>query len=231
MVGLTIAAMLLQVQAPVATVAPNETLLQVQAEGRATGVPDVAEFSSGVTADGATAAAALAANSVIAGRLIEAASAAGLPPTAVRTEQLGVRPRFRPDKDGDDSDEIVGYRATNQLRFRLTNVTKAPMVIDALFKAGATDLNGPTFDFADKEPLERKARENAVAAAKTEAADYAAALNVGISRVLRVSERSAQVDGSGDIIVTGARRSSAPPVLPGEQQVTVTVWVDFALIK
>ena len=169
----------------------NETLLQVEAEGGVKAVPDVASFSTGVTSDGTSARAALDANSAVANRLISALRAADVPDIAMRTEGLTVRPRYKPDKDGDDSDEIIGYRASNNLKIRLIDISTAPGVIDALIRAGATDLSGPKFEFSDVAPLKKRARAKAVIAAGAEAADYAAALGMRINRVLRVSERSA----------------------------------------
>jgi len=46
--------------APLPALQAGETLLEVAAQGQASGVPDVAEFTTGVTSDGPTAAQALA---------------------------------------------------------------------------------------------------------------------------------------------------------------------------
>ena len=57
---------------------------------------------------------------------------------------------------------------------------------------------------------------------------YAAAMNHRVVRVLRVSEKSRQIDPSGSIVVTGALRDGLP-LEPGEVSTSVTIYVDFAL--
>lgn len=219
-------------QTAVTPLAPGETLLEVNATGDVKGVPDVAEFSTSVTSDGATAQAALAANSKVAQRLVGAVREAGVTDADVRTSDVSVGPRFRLDKDGDETDEITGYRASNRLTVKVRDVDAAPRVIDALIGAGATGLNGPSFDFNDDAPLKTKARADAVFQADRQARDYAAALGLRVARVLRISERSARNAGGSDIVVTGyANGPARAPVKPGEQLVTVTVWIDYALAK
>ncbi|KQM65116.1 hypothetical protein ASE75_08740 [Sphingomonas sp. Leaf17] len=208
---------------------PNETLLEVEAYGQVKAVPDQAEFSTGVTTDGRTARAAMETNAVAAHRLIEAVTSAGLPPIDQRTSNLSVRAQYRKDADGDDTSEIIGYRATNRLTLTIRNIQKATSILDALAKASATEVDGPNFSFRDDEPLKTRARQNAIAAASREADDYAGALGLRRSRVIRVSERAARSVESSDIVVTGSRVAGAP-ISPGQQAIGVTVWVDYTLV-
>ena len=198
MVSAVLLGLLLQVSAPSASPAlvPGETLLEVASAGEAKAVPDTAEFSAAIVTDETTATSALAANASAAQRLVAAVTSAGIADRDVRTSDLAVRPRYKPDKDGDDSDEIVGYRATNRLTVRVRDVEAVPLLVDGLIAAGANDLSGPSFDFADAGPLRARARADAVSKGRKQAADYAAALGMKVGRVLRISERSAR-DASG----------------------------------
>lgn len=148
----------------------------------------------------------------------------------VHTDNLAVGPRYRQDKDGDDTEEILGYRATNRLKIRLTDVAIAAAVVDALAEVGATNLSGPTFSFADETAIKARARAEAVRNAQRQAVDYATPFALEIARVVRISERSADIRGGDDIVVTGMRIRSTPPLQPGEQEVNVNVWVDYALV-
>lgn len=212
-----------------AALQPNETLLEVQAEGSVRAVPDRAEIEAGVTSDGATAKAAFDANAVAAQKLIDALLGAGVDKADIRTRNLTVGARFAKDRDGDDTDQILGYRAGSRLGITIRDVAKASAVLDALTDAGAKELDGPTFSFADEAPLRKAARAKAVAAATEQADDYAKALGMRRTRVLRVSERGARSGAGGDIIVTARRRTGGTPLLPGEQETSVTVWIDYAL--
>ncbi len=105
-------------------------------------------------------------------------------------------------------------------------------VYDALAGAGASGIDGPQFDFADDAPLKSRARAAAVAAAQAQAADYAKPFGLYVSRVLRISERTSFAENGQDIVVTASRANAAsPPVLPGEQDVTADVWIDFVLTR
>jgi uncharacterized protein YggE len=209
---------------------PGEALVQVSGTGQVLATPDRAEITTGATGDGTTSERALAASNQVAERLAAALKAAGIAPAQIRSSELRVAPRYRKDKDGEDTDQVDGYRATQQLT-TLVSVTAAGQVIDALASAGATDINGPSFSFANDEPLLARARAAAVVKAEAQARDYAAALHLGRLRVIRVSERNLNADTGSDVIVTGSLqrlKRHATSLQPGQQAVTATVWIDYA---
>ena len=150
----------------------------------------------------------------------------------MRTEALRLVPRFKPGKDGDDTDLIIGYRATTRLSVKLREMALVSRVYDLMTGAGANGVDGPGFDFADDAPIKARARAAAVATAQEQAADYGKPFGLRISRVLRISERASFAENGQDIVVTASRRNTAtPPVLPGEQDVTADVWIDFVLTR
>lgn len=67
--------------------------------------------------------------------------------------------------------------------------------------------------------------------AKATVSDYATPFGLHVERVLRISERSASTDSGQDIIVSAMQRGAATPLLPGEQEVTADVWIDYALTR
>jgi uncharacterized protein len=208
---------------------PGETLLEVEAQGIVRSTPDLATFSMEVASLGASSDAALQANARSADRLVSAALAAGASRGDLKTSDVRVAPRYRQDADGDDTDEVIGYRASERFEVRVP-VARAAAMLDALGKAGATEISGPAFSFRDDAPLIRSARAKAVGEANSRADDYGLALGLRRSRVIRVSERNARRLESADIVVTGARAGGAP-IIAGEQETTVTVWIDYALVK
>jgi uncharacterized protein len=211
----------------------NETLLEVQAVGTARAVPDVASLTVGIEVDGATSKAALYAAAARTNALVAAARASGVATTDLKSESARVRPRYR-QKDGDDTDEVVGYRATTSLGVRITEISRVGTIMSALAEAGATDINGPSFTFADASAQVRAARRLAVQAAGEQASDYAVATQRRVGRILRISERQRSEGAGDDIVVTGARMGLArsPLVIePGEQATTVIVWIDYTLTE
>ena len=208
---------------------PGETLLEVEAQGTVRSTPDLATFSVEVASQGASSDAALQANARSADRLVNATLAAGATRGDLKTSDVRVAPRYRQDAEGDDTDEVIGYHASERFEVRVP-VARAGAMLDALGKAGATEISGPAFVFSDDAPLIRSARAKAVAEANNRADDYASALGLRRSRTIRVSERSARRLENADIVVTGARAKGAP-IIAGEQETSVTVWIDYALVK
>jgi uncharacterized protein YggE len=213
--------------------APGEVLLKVEAEGQHLSRPDLVEISAGVVTTGRTARDALAANSELSNRLLDAVRRSGVEPRDIQTARLSVTPQFardRTDPDGEGVRKITGYLARNTLRLRLRDVQKAPDIINALFEAGANEVQGPTFSLSDPAPAVRAARQAAVAEARLQAETYAEALGMRIARVLRVSERHPfdTVEEGASIIVTGSASRPAP-LQPGEIATEGRVWIDYAL--
>jgi uncharacterized protein YggE len=221
-------------QAVPVTLAPGEVLLNVEADGETRSRPDVMTIEAGVVTAARTAREALAANSALAARLIEAVRASGIEARDVKTAELSVQPRLESLSDEQEREgrtpRVMGYVATNNLELRLRDLVKAPDIIEALFAAGANSVEGPEFSLADPAPAQRLARRAAVEAARLEADTYAEALGMRVSRVLRVSERSDfETEGGQQIVVTGSR-IRRPLVEPGELTTRITVWIDYAMV-
>ena len=217
------------------TLAPGEVLLKIEADGVAKSRPDLMGIGAGVVTTGRTARAALAANNALANRLLDAVRAQGVAPRDVRTEELSVKPQFdKTDEqranDEDRSPRIVGYVATNTLRLTLRDLGKAPDIVNALFEAGANNVHGPSFGLSDPAPAQREARRAAVAAARSQADEYAAALGMRISRVLRVSEHGDFDEENGNYITVTGSRISPTPLEPGEISTRIQVWIDYAMV-
>ncbi len=224
----------LAAQAVPIALAPGEVLLNVQADGRHRSRPDVMTITAGVVTTAPTAREALTANSALANRLVDVVRAKGIEPRDVRTAELSVEPRFeelgRDGAERQNPPRILGYVASNRLELRLRDLSTAPDLIEALFAAGANSVQGPAFSLADPAPAERLARRAAVEAARVEAETYAEALNMRVSRVLRVSERgNFEWEGDDTIVVTGSR-IRRPNIEPGELITRITVWIDYAMV-
>ena len=236
--GLIGAAAALALSAPAAAqdvaiaLQPGEVLLQVAAEGSVQARPDMVSFAAGIVTTGETAAGALAANSAVAERMLAAIRRSGIEPRDVRTRTLSVRPELHDPEDGAEPavPRILGYVATNRLELRLRDLEKAPELIDALFTAGANEVDGPDLAVSEPRRVEREARRAAIAAAREEAETYAEALGMRVARVIRVSERG-EFDrgGSGFITVTGTRIPQAN-LEAGEIETSIRVWIDYALV-
>jgi uncharacterized protein len=196
--------------------------ITVTGTGEARGTPDRADLSFSVHSNGTTAAAALAANSADLRRLTAALKGAGVEPTDLRTEHVGVSPRY---DDGDVG--ANGYSADAYLIVTDQGLERAGRLIDVGVSAGADSVSGPALSLADREAQYRQALKLAVEDAKARAETLATAAGVSLGRV------TAMVEGAqygGPVPALEARALDAKtPIEPGTEEVTAVVTVTFAI--
>jgi uncharacterized protein len=196
--------------------------ITVTGVGRVETTPNEALFSLGVSTDGATARAALAANSEAMRRVLAALDAAGIDDKDVRTETVSVGP----DYDGQSSS---GYTARNSVSVRIRDLAKAAAVLDAASRAGANEVYGPTLTRSDREQLEAKALEDAVANARKRAEALAEAAGVRVGSVTAIVEGSNGTPQPWLIERAAADTVASTPIKPGTEEIQTSVSVTFAI--
>ena len=199
--------------------------ITVSGEASVSVAPDLAQVEAGVTSDGKTAREASETNNAAMGKLLLALKAAGIDAKDIQTSRLSLQPQAAPNRS---TNAIVGYRATNQVTVRLHDVTKVASTIDLLVGAGANDIGGINFMVSQASKLLDDAREQAVADARRKAEIYAKAAGVTLGAPLSISE-----EGSPGPVFRGKMMSAAPmaatPIAQGEQTLSVTVGVSWAI--
>ncbi|HEX2292378.1 MAG TPA: SIMPL domain-containing protein [Gaiellaceae bacterium] len=196
--------------------------ITVNGVGRVSTVPDEAEFSLGVTTEGTTARRALAANSERMRALIGALKAAGVADRDIQTRDVSVGSDW--DADG-RSDDFV---ASNTVSVLIRDLDRAGSVLDAATRAGATNVYGPSLTRANRDDLEAKALEDALANARKRAEALAAAAGVRLGAVTAISETGAAIPGPMEFRALDAA-ATAPPIEKGTQEIQATVSVTFAI--
>jgi uncharacterized protein len=187
--------------------------------------PDLAQVEAGVTSEAKTAKAASEANNTAMGQLLLALKAAGIDGKDIQTSRLSLQPQSAPNRS---INAIAGYRASNQVTVQLHDVSKIAGTIDLLVGAGATDIGGINFMVSQASKLLDDAREKAVADARRKAEIYAKAAGVSLGAPLSISEGG----GSPGPIFRAkmaAAPSAATPVAQGEETLSVTVSVTWAI--
>jgi len=214
------------------TVAPGETLLEVDAVGKVRGPPDLVRLYVAVKSTGESAAKARSANAALIERITAAARTAGVAAADVRPSARGWRIGFI----GNEIPEMALPAAmrpaakteASALEIRLRGSGRVEAVRTALELAGADQVSGPVYELEDDSSARRAAKQNAVDTARTEADDYARALGMHVVRILRVSERVTPYPNPEDMETLyasmGLGSGSAEEV-----ETSVRVAVDFAL--
>lgn len=206
------------------------TILDVQAEGRTTRVPDIATIRAGVVSQAPTAAAALADNVQRMARVMASLKRAGIADRDLATSNVGLNPQYR-YADG-QAPAITGYQATNTVSVRFRDVAKAGTVLDALVREGANQIEGPNLSIDKPDAALDEARTDAVKRARARADLYASAAGMKVVRIVSISE-AGQNDGGSPVMpmmmMRSAKADAATEIAPGEKDVTATLSVRFLL--
>jgi len=186
-------------------------------------VPDQATFSFGVQTEGASAKAALGANSAKMALVIAALKRAGIAEKDLQTQDVSVMPRQN------ETGQISGYYASNSVQALVRRIAGAGAVVDAAVGAGANQSSGPSFDQSRRDAVYRSALRAAVADARTKAEALAAESNASLGRVTQIVEGFAgePVPMYDRAVAQSAKAET--PVEPGTQEVQATVTVTFEL--
>jgi len=194
--------------------------ITVTGVGRVNTVPDEAKFSLGITAKGSTARGALSANSERMRALIDGLKAAGVAEPDIQTRDVSVGSDYDPNGR---SDEFV---ANNTVSVLIRDLDRAGPVLDAATRAGANNVYGPSLTRSNREGLEAKVLEDAVANARKRATALAEAAGVDLSAVTAITETAPEVDGGA---FRALDASSSPPIEKGTQEIQASVTVTFAI--
>ena len=199
--------------------------ISVSGEATVSVAPDQAQIDAGVSSEAKTAREASEANNAAMGKVLLALKGAGIEEKDYQTARLSLQPQYSPNRTG--ASAVTGYRASNRVSIKLRDVTKVANVIDTLVGAGANEIGGIHFVVSQASKLLDEAREKAVADARRKAEIYAKAAGVTLGEPLGISEEGAAVPVfRGKVAAPMALNA---PVSPGEETLSVTVSVSWAI--
>ncbi len=203
--------------------------LSLTAESAISAAPDVADISAGVMTQAPDASAALSANAAAMNRVIAALKSAGIPDRDIQTTGLNVQPQFRFQQN--EPPALTGFQAGNRVQARIRDPKITGKVIDAVVKAGANQIDGPTFIIDKPEPMLDKARADAVRIARTRADLYAAAAGLKVKRILSISESGLEAPQPRPMMRMAAVEAAdtSSPIAPGQLRVSAQVNIIFEL--
>jgi hypothetical protein len=211
--------------APVLVVAG--TRLDIAATGEVSRVPDVVIVSTGVVTRAANAGDALAQNAARLDRVRAALRRAGIAERDVQTSSVSLNPDYVYAEG--QPPRLTGYQATNQLTVRFRDIRSSGRIIDALVAEGANQISGPTLTIDKPEAALDEARTKALATGRARAELYARSLGLRVVRLVSVSEGGGAGPGPIPMAAMRAERSADTAVVPGEQQLSITLQMSFEL--
>jgi uncharacterized protein YggE len=227
--ALALAAILFALPAAAQT-SPQVPTLSANGEGTAYVVPDIAIVSIGVTTRGATAAAALASNSADLARVIDTVKGEGVADRDIGTTGFSIYPVYEQPQPMDGVEpgpaKIVGYQVTNEVRVTIRDIAASGGILDKVVTAGANQVNGITFDNADRKTPADAALADAIRDATRQAGIMAEAAGVRLVRIVNVNASSG---GGGPVFARLEAMAAAVPVMPGERAITANASVTWEI--
>jgi len=217
-------------QSPEPTIVPgtNENAQTITVTG--TGIfrltPDVADVQLGITLQRDTVRAARDDAAEVMNAVIAALRAMGIAEQDLRTSYLNLNPVYDYTTN---TQRLIGYQVNNVINVHVRDLAKLSAVIDESVTAGATTIDGITFDLADRAGAERQAREAAVRDARAHADTLAGAAGVSIVGVLSISEATVSQPWPYPMAGRLAAEDMSTPVMPGTSDVTVSVSVVYLI--
>ena len=208
---------------------PPEHTISVQGVGTVFIKPDLAQVSLGVTITRAKLSDARtdAANAMNA--VIDALHQPGIGDADIETSYLNINPTW---DYSSNVQRVTGYQVQNILQVNVHDLTKLGDVVDNSVAAGATTVNGITFQLSDPTSAQSQARAAAVKDARARADELASAAGVQITGVSSINETSYSMPWPiyADATSGAVAPELAPtPVIPGNSQVTVNVSIIYTI--
>ncbi|MCA1454865.1 SIMPL domain-containing protein [Bradyrhizobium sp. BRP22] len=203
--------------------------ISVNGEATISAVPDQAEIDAGVTSEAKTAREASDINNAAMGKVLLALKGAGIDEKDYQTARLSLQPQYPSGPTSRPGPATIsGYRATNRVTIKVRDITKIAGLIDVLVGAGANEIGGIGFIVSQASKLLDDAREKAIADARRKAEIYARAAGVTLGDALSISEGGPPPTPFFRGKVAAPMAASAP-VAPGEETLSVTVNVSWAI--
>ena len=212
--------------------APEHTIA-VTGSGKVTVTPNMATIALGVAVQKPTAKAARESAAASMTKIVAALKALGIDDKDIATATVSLGPVYA--YPNNSSPTVTGYQLSNSVTVKVRDLAKLSDVLDNGVAAGATTVDGVSFDVADRSAAEAQARDAAVKDAKAKADTYAKGLGVAITGVASVTENVTTPIWYGGVYnsLAGAATDKAAtpstPVLPGSTDVTIQVQVSFLI--
>ena len=192
-------------------------------------VPDAVRFNATVSVLGSTNAAALSSASKSAAAVRAALKDKGIAVKDIRSANISVYPEYTWTQEA--GTKITGYRASQTFDVLIRKASDAGSIIEAVVTAGGDNvqLGGVIPTTLNPSAATEEARAAAVANAKSKATSYAKLLGTSIGKVLSLEEQSSPVYSSPFPMAKAGVAADAVEIDLGEQDVTVTITVRWAL--
>lgn len=207
------------------TTTTKANLFSASGVGKATGIPDTAQLSLGVTQQASTVDSAQKQTNSAINIIIGDLKKLGIAENNIKTTNYSVNPNYDFAR-GDQN--ITGYTVTQTLEVKVTPIDTVNQAIDVSTKNGANLVSGINFIFDDKtkKELEDKARNEAVKMAKEKAENLAKATGIKLGKIIDVQE-STGFEPPVMMQTLDSTKAEEAQLQPGENSVTINITLSY----
>jgi uncharacterized protein len=206
----------------------KERTVRVQGSGKAMAVPDQAQLEFEVMAEAVRLEDASSQTKSRMNEVLKAIKSIGVGEKDIQTLRYGVQPKYRYDKDGGEAKQ-VGFTVSNRLRVTLRNIDLVGKLLEAVTKAGISQIEGPSFGFADPSKLEIAALKDAMRDAQAKAEALVQSAGAGLGKVLSIQQTSSGMPAPRPMMTMAFKANADVPIEKGENEVTAQVEVVYSL--
>jgi uncharacterized protein len=198
--------------------------------------PDKVTVSLGVETTNSTAQVALASNSDLMNKVLNALKAAGVQENETSTSTFSITPNYNFSADTNEG-RLIGFTVSNSIQIQSGNIENVSKWIDTAVTSGANNVNSIYFSLSESKMNEIKNSllKDAIDNAKTKADIAASAAGLKVIGVKSISVgqpviapppiplfRAEALDGGG-------MAAPSTPIISGQQEVSATVEVIYRL--
>ena len=198
--------------------------LSVVGEGKVEAVPDIAQVSAGIVADGATVEAVEQKINEVNNAVVSALTNLGIAEEDIKTASYSISPNYNFETG---RNIISGYSGNSTLTIKVKNIKQLPQVITAATAEGANQIYNTQYTIDDPAKYREEARNKAIENAKEQARKLSGELGIKLGKIVNIVEST---PGPGRIVPLFSREAGlggAPDLQPGSQTITSIVTLYF----
>jgi uncharacterized protein YggE len=228
-IALALVAGVASVPAASAATSPSR-YVTITADGSVKVVPDAVRMNATVTVIAGTSKEAQAQVSTTSAAVRAALTAAKIDKKDIATQSITVYPEYNYTQEL--GSKLIGYRSSQSFAIIIRNAANAGDIVDSVVAAGGDNLqiNGVSPFVLDSTKAAESARAVAVKNAKSKASSYAKLLGVKLGKVTYIVENYAPASYPVQVALGKAEDAMSTVVDLGQQDVTVSVTVRWALL-
>jgi hypothetical protein len=197
--------------------------ISVTATATTTLASDIATIDLGITNSALTASVAQDDNTTKVNAMLAGLRELGVEDKDIKTSTYTVYPQY----DYNQSPAVVvGYEASQSVTVRIRNKDLVNSVLEKAGDLGATNIGSLRYEADDKTLAEAEAREKAISRAYEQGLTIADAMGARLGDVVSYAESD---NPSYYGYAYDSAGSATPDIQPGEEEVVMTVYIDFAI--